>query len=261
MTLEHKDVIRCNDEYVCTACGKSWDVADREPPECDAVRHQSAFVRNVQNLATPPNEQQVAAALEQWRKDNPGVVIAVADLAKGGQIDAPADFLFGEGGSDRVVCKSSPTGRTEGNIQAELYSQALKGVGITRGVTRHKRLQGDNLPRGCLRNMDFTELEARALQQASIGWPTPASPLSAWLVFDAEDPKKALLVYAQTGKSAVTFVNQVLKLHGTLTAARCQDMDGEARGFAPYVDANPRNRSRAAKMSRRRIVSLLDWQR
>lgn len=50
MSLDHKNVVRNNDEYFCTSCGKSWDATDREPPACDAVRHQSAPIRSIQNL-------------------------------------------------------------------------------------------------------------------------------------------------------------------------------------------------------------------
>lgn len=38
MSLEHKSVTRINDEYVCTHCGKSWDVSDTEPPACELSR-------------------------------------------------------------------------------------------------------------------------------------------------------------------------------------------------------------------------------
>lgn len=34
MSLEHKNVIRMQDEYLCTHCGKSWDTGDVEPPAC-----------------------------------------------------------------------------------------------------------------------------------------------------------------------------------------------------------------------------------
>lgn len=34
MSLEHKNIIRVNDEFLCKDCGKSWDVTDRDVPEC-----------------------------------------------------------------------------------------------------------------------------------------------------------------------------------------------------------------------------------
>ncbi|HGE7051752.1 TPA: hypothetical protein ACGCAJ_004745 [Serratia marcescens] len=34
MSLEHKSVVRMQDEYLCTYCGKSWDINDAEPPAC-----------------------------------------------------------------------------------------------------------------------------------------------------------------------------------------------------------------------------------
>lgn len=87
MSLEHKDVVRMNDEYFCTACGKSWAVDDKDPPECDAVRHQSAPVRNIQNLprAAEPvfmharsvgktmTKEQAIKLSEEYRKSNPHI--------------------------------------------------------------------------------------------------------------------------------------------------------------------------------------------
>lgn len=34
MSLDHKSVVRMQDEYLCTYCGKSWDINDAEPPAC-----------------------------------------------------------------------------------------------------------------------------------------------------------------------------------------------------------------------------------
>lgn len=34
MSLNHKNVVRNNDEYFCTVCGRSWEATDRDPPEC-----------------------------------------------------------------------------------------------------------------------------------------------------------------------------------------------------------------------------------
>lgn len=247
MTLEHKNVVRCNDEYVCTACGKSWDISDSEPPACEPQFYSGGVLTDKH-----PDPEMIPAIL-------PGLRQYWDPVRNAEGIDRMHATAVGK--TITILVDGSPTGRLEGNMQADLYARALKGVGITRGVTQHKRMLGDNLPRGCLRNTDFSDLEQRALAQAAIGWPTPASPLSAWLVYDAEDPKTALLVYAMTGKSAVAFVNQVLKLHGTLESCRCQMMDGEARGFAPYVDANPNNRKKAKKASRRNVVTLLEWRR
>jgi hypothetical protein len=124
----------------------------------------------------------------------------------------------------------------------------------------HQRLLGQMGSRGALRNLDFAALEERIVGHAVAGWPTPNSPLGAWLVSDVEDPQEALLVYAMSAKNATQFVNGVLKLHGTLEATRCQAMDGEARGMSPYCDANPNNRKKAGKISRRKVKSLVEWQ-
>lgn len=37
MSLIHKQVHRINDEYLCTHCGKSWDIDDIDPPSCSEV--------------------------------------------------------------------------------------------------------------------------------------------------------------------------------------------------------------------------------
>lgn len=34
MNHNHLSKYRNQDEYVCPACGKSWDVADQDVPEC-----------------------------------------------------------------------------------------------------------------------------------------------------------------------------------------------------------------------------------
>lgn len=41
MSLEHKNVRRVQDEYLCLHCGRSWDVTDKEPPECAVVAQVS----------------------------------------------------------------------------------------------------------------------------------------------------------------------------------------------------------------------------
>lgn len=125
----------------------------------------------------------------------------------------------------------------------------------------HRQVVAQLQSKGALRNTDFASLEERVVGHATAGWPTPNSPLSAWLVSDVEDPKTALLMYAMTGKNACQFVSNVLKIHGTLEASRCQAMDGEARGMSPYCDANPNNRKKAGKVSRRSVVSITEWQK
>lgn len=52
MSLEHKDVVRMNDEYFCTACGKSWAVDDKDPPFCGTglARGVSPGFRTVQQI-------------------------------------------------------------------------------------------------------------------------------------------------------------------------------------------------------------------
>lgn len=73
MSLEHKNVVRNNDEYFCTACGKSWDATDRDPPVCDPVA-RTAAPYNGGYLApfvpdAPTTEQQVAALRYERPRD------------------------------------------------------------------------------------------------------------------------------------------------------------------------------------------------
>lgn len=37
MSLDHKNVVRMNDQFQCTHCGKSWDITDADPPNCTEV--------------------------------------------------------------------------------------------------------------------------------------------------------------------------------------------------------------------------------
>lgn len=238
MTLEHKNVVRCNDEYFCTACGKSWDVTDREPPACEP----------------------------QFATESPYNGGFIPPGGFGEQVDVVIQNK--DGSVEKTVATLTPTGRSEFNRREEFYANLRqqawvtpKSVGKTMTLEEAEKRWQEFKEANPHLSVPWQEIEARAVSAATQGWPTPASPLSAWLVYDAEDPKTALLVYAMTGKSAVAFVNQVLKLHGTLESCRCQMMDGEARGFAPYVDANPNNRKKAKKASRRNVVTLLEWRR
>jgi len=258
MSLDHKDVVRCNDEYVCTACGKSWDVSDREPPECDAVRHQGAPIKlhnlKAQSLEKMPSGGHVYALtgpvfLSREYPDpvrNAEGIDRMHDTAKGKCITVPIH--------------DTPTGRLESNRQAEFLAYATADVKSVSGVSpRFPRPLGDNLPRGCLRSEDFSRLEELALASVNNGWPTPTSPLSAWLVHDLEDPKTSLLVFAMNGPSAVKYIAAITKKPGTLEARRCRSLDEEAFGASPYCDANPSNRNKAEKAARTRVISLLEW--
>lgn len=36
-TNEHKALRRYGDQYICSHCGKQWDVKDPDPPECNTM--------------------------------------------------------------------------------------------------------------------------------------------------------------------------------------------------------------------------------
>lgn len=57
MSLEHKNVVRNNDEFVCMTCGKSWEATDVDPPSCVTISPRSmgkspVMPESVQSMVT-----------------------------------------------------------------------------------------------------------------------------------------------------------------------------------------------------------------
>lgn len=86
MSLEHKNIIRVNDEFLCKDCGKSWDVTDRDVPECSGkavfestptgrIRPSSTSMALAAMAAASP--MTIAQATEQrdkWRRQNSALI-------------------------------------------------------------------------------------------------------------------------------------------------------------------------------------------
>jgi hypothetical protein len=91
MSLQHKNIVRMQEEYLCTFCGKSWDVNDAEPPAC-SVEQVEATVRTVERRtwrsATVPS-------LQNLPKSTPTrPVSTVAFRPAGYSYDPPVDPAF-----------------------------------------------------------------------------------------------------------------------------------------------------------------------
>lgn len=241
MSLDHKNVVRNNDEFFCTVCGKSWESTDRDPPACEP---QFATEPPYNGGFIPPFPNET---------DDAGEDVDVT--------------IVGQSHVETVTARLTSAGRSEilrtqqfiGAAAA--HTLAVHGVSklIPDGLEIPKEMFDRMKCAGRLRSEDFSRLEELALASVDKGWPTPTSPLCAWLVHDLEDPKTSLLVFAMNGPSAVKYVAAITKKPGTLEARRCRSLDDEAFGASPYCDANPTNRNKAEKAARTRVISLLEW--
>lgn len=82
MSLEHKNIIRVNDEFLCKDCGKSWDVTDRDVPECSGkavfestptgrIRPSStSMALAAMAAASPMTIAQATEQRDEWRHQN-----------------------------------------------------------------------------------------------------------------------------------------------------------------------------------------------
>lgn len=61
MSLEHKHVVRNNDVYLCTDCGKFWDSTDQDPPACEPG-----------NAAAKRENRSVGAAMDASQMNSKG---------------------------------------------------------------------------------------------------------------------------------------------------------------------------------------------
>lgn len=206
MSLNHKSVVRNNDEYFCTACGKSWDATDRDPPACDAVRHQSAPVKSIQNLprtgvfsiatsvGKTMTEEQAAQYADEWLKNNPGI-------AQYWPTPTPAD------------------------------------------------------PNRLLERMLVEHANAAPLTRADF------ATVTAWLVSEIGDERRAMLVYAADRHSAQEYSVAVTGRTATMEVRRLGAMDKHGWGRSAYVELNPALLKKASKAAGREVVSLITWRR
>lgn len=184
MSLNHKNVVRNNDEFICTACGKSWDATDREPPPCDAVRHQSAPVKSIQNLP-----------------------------------------------------------RGIGKPQSD----------VTVNITSHWPTPSD--PNRLMERMLVEHANALPLTRADF------ATVTAWLVSEIGDERRAMLVYAADRHTAQTYAVAVTGLTATMEVRRLGAMDKHGYGRSAYVELNPALLKKASKAAGREVVSLITWRR
>lgn len=161
MSLNHKSVVRNNDEYFCTACGKSWDATDRDPPACEAATQV--------NIAT------------HW--------------------PTPAD------------------------------------------------------PNRLLERMLVEHANAAPLTRADF------ATVTAWLVSEIGDERRAMLVYAADRHSAQEYAVAVTGRTATMEVRRLGAMDKHGWGRSSYVELNPALLKKASKAAGREVVSLITWRR
>lgn len=189
MSLNHKNVVRNNDEFICTACGKSWDATDREPPPCDAVRHQSAPIKSIQNLPR---------------------TIGPRSMGK-----SPSDVTVN-------IASHWPTPSDPNRLMERMLVEHANSLPLTRA--------------------DF-------------------ATVTAWLVSEIGDERRAMLVYAADRHTAQTYAVAVTGRTATMEVRRLGAMDKHGYGRSAYVELNPALLKKASKAAGREVVSLITWRR
>lgn len=58
--MTHKSARQYNDQMTCSHCGKSWDVNDPDPPECESVPATST------RLPWPPVTPSASRTSGEW---------------------------------------------------------------------------------------------------------------------------------------------------------------------------------------------------
>lgn len=214
MSLDHKNVVRNNDEFICTACGKSWDATDRDPPECDAVRHRSEPIKNIQNLPW----EKVKTNLQRIDPDH-----LTNLLTNNGQ---------------------SMTVQGDGT---------LKRVDPTVNIASHWPTPSD--PNRLMERMLVEHANALPLTRADF------ATVTAWLVSEIGDERRAMLVYAADRHTAQTYAVAVTGRTATMEVRRLGAMDKHGYGRSAYVELNPALLKKASKAAGREVVSLITWRR
>lgn len=82
MSLEHKNIIRVNDEFLCKDCGKSWDVTDRDVPECSG---KAVFESTPTGRIRPSSTSMALAAMAAA---SPMTIAQATEQSKGVLTDA-----------------------------------------------------------------------------------------------------------------------------------------------------------------------------
>ena len=173
MSLDHKNVVRNNDEYFCTACGKSWEASDRDPPQCVVPSH----------------------------------------FASGGYVTQPPE----ETGGQLWPTPTDPN---------RLLERMLVERASTKPLTRD----------------DF-------------------ATVTAWLVSEVDDHRRAMLVYAPDRHTAQQYAVAVTGRTATMEVRRLGAMDNHGWGRSAYVELNPALLKKASNAAGREVVSLITWRR
>lgn len=181
MSLDHKNVVRNNDEYFCSDCGKSWEATDRDPPACDPIH---------QVLGLDPN--------------------------------AGASY--------------------------SAYAEVMKQQIVTPWPTPTD-------PNRLLERMLVEQASAEPLTRADF------ATVSAWLVSEVDDSRRAMLVYAADRHSAQQYAVAVTGRTATMEVRRLGAMDKHGYGRTTYVELNPSLLKKASKAAGREVVSLITWRR
>jgi hypothetical protein len=87
------------------------------------------------------------------------------------------------------------------------------------------------------------------------------STVTAWLVSEIGDERRAMLVYAPDRHSAQTYAVAVTGRTATMEVRRLGAMDKHGYGRSAYVEMNPRLLKVASNAAGREVVSLVTWRR
>lgn len=227
MSLDHKNVIRNNDEYFCTACGKSWDAADRDPPQCGPVARATAPY-NGGYLApfvpdAPTDAQQVAALRYERPRDAGKTTERMRRMT-----EQKGWMLFVN------YCRHG-------------VPEPWKTPSVQDVARMQQRFNMFSLPDvRPLSEDDFAPLDGL---------------LTSFLVRDLAGGDDHLLVYARDMDSARKYAEAVTGISATLELRRIQAMDRFAHGLSAYTELNPKALKEACRISRKKVVSLMKWRR
>lgn len=188
MSLDHKNVVRNNDEYFCTACGKSWEASDRNPPECSTGNTVTVLINGGKAMTMA----QASDRLTEWRKNNPD-------------------------------------------------------------ITAFWQTQTD--PNRLLERILVEQASAKPLTRDDF------ATVTAWLVSEVDDHRRAMLVYAPDRHAAQQYAVAVTGRTATMEVRRLGAMDNHGWGRSAYVELNPALLKKASNAAGREVVSLITWRR
>lgn len=203
MSLDHKNVVRNNDEYFCTDCGKSWEATDRDPPECSTGNTVTVLTNGGKTMTM----EEANNRLKEWREQNPQISSVWSSISPQCQ---------------QVSKKGWPTPTDPNRLLERMLVEQANAEPLTRA--------------------DF-------------------ATVSAWLVSEVDDTRRAMLVYAADRHSAQQYAVAVTGRTATMEVRRLGAMDKHGYGRTTYVELNPSLLKKASKAAGREVVSLITWRR